>query len=211
MLGKNAIIGLTIAAVGLGIAIVFGTQAEKSTHCSPSELSHSARTATEQAYENQANRYCSHPPADEYAVPAGLGVVVAIGGAVYAAVSESRRRRLVQEAARRASLAYTGFQESRAAQRQEREARELADAEAKALAEAQAAAQAAAVPPPPPPPPAPAQEFAGTPTAPIYDYPAYADEPVPAAPVEDTPPPPAPAPAPSSNGDTDDPFGGLFR
>lgn len=211
MLGKKTTVGLLIAAVGLAMAVLFGVQAEKSTKCDPSEMSHSATTATDRAYENQQNRYCSHPPDDALAVPAGLGVLVMFGGVGYAAIAESHRRKLVSAAAHRATLAYQGYQESRARQAQEREARELADAEAKALAEAEAAAQAAV----PPPPPAPAQEFAGNSSpAPVYDYPetpAYAEQPVPAAPVEEpSPPPPAPSPAPSSNGD-DDPFGGLFR
>lgn len=219
MLGKKTIIGLIVAVIGVAIAILFGVQAEKSTKCDPSEMSHSATTATDRAYEEQANRYCSHPPADSLAVPAGLGVVVAMGGVAYAAVSESRRRKLVSLAAHKATLAVQGYQESRARQAQEREA------QAKALADAraQAAAQAQAVPPPTP---APSSEFAGTaapqPAPPVYDYPAYADEPVqktgyqPApnyveptpAPVEDTPPPPPPSPAPSSNGSN--PFGRLF-
>lgn len=198
MLGKKTTVGLTVAAVGLALAVLFGVQAEKSTKCGPSEMHHSATTATERAYEDQANKYCSHPPADSLAVPAGLGVLVAVGGAAYAVISESRRRKLASAVAHRASLAYSGYQATRAAQRQEREAQ--------AIAEAEAAAQAV-----PPPPPAPAQEFAGAPTqAPVYDYPAYA-EPAPAAPVEEsTPPPPAPAPAPAPSSN-DDPFGGLFR
>lgn len=197
MLGKKTTVGLLIAAVGLALAVLFGVQAEKSTHCDPSEMSHSATDPTAIAYENQANRNCSHPPDDALAVPAGLGVLVMVGGVAYAAVQESRRRKLVSLAAHRASLAYSGYQATRAAQRQEREAQ--------AIAEAEAAAQAV-----PPPPPAPAQEFAGAPTqAPVYDYPAYA-EPAPAAPVEEsTPPPPAPAPAPAPSSN-DDPFGGLF-
>lgn len=200
MLGKKTIIGLIVAVIGVAIAILFGVQAEKSTKCDPSEMSHSATTATDRAYEEQANRYCSHPPADEYAVPAGLGVVVAIGGVAFAAIAESRRRKLVQEAARRATLAYEGYQATRAAQRAEREAQAQAEAEAAALADARA--QAAV----PPPPPAPAQEFAGAPTqVPVYDYPA----PTPPAPVEDTPPPP-PAPSPAPSPKNDDPFGGLF-
>ncbi|MDO3055625.1 Predicted symporter [Mycobacteroides abscessus subsp. massiliense] len=211
MLGKKTTVGLVIATLGLALAVLFGTQAEKSTHCDPSEMHHSATTATEQAYENQANRYCSHPPADSLAVPAGLGVVVAIGGGVYAAISESRRRKLASAIAHRAELAYQGYQESRARQAQEREAREQADAEAaaRAMLEAEAQATAQAVPPPPP---APSSEFAGNSSpAPVYDYPAYAEPAPTPAPVEDAPPPPAPAPAPapSSNGD-DDPFGGLF-
>lgn len=218
MLGKNAVIGLTVAAIGVAIAIVFGVQAENSTKCDPSEMSHSATDPTAIAYENQANRYCSHPPDDALAVPADLGVFVAVGGAVYAAVSESRRRKLASAVARRATLAYTGFQESRARQAQEREAQAQAEADAEAEAKALAQAAAAAVPPPP----APSQEFAGNSSpAPVYDYPAYAGEsvqptgyqpapsyvePAPAPVEEDSTPPPAPAP--SSNGSN--PFGRLF-
>lgn len=202
MLGKKTVIGLTIAVAGVALAVLFGVQAEKSTHCDASELSHSATTATDRAYESQANRYCSHQPDDALAVPAGLGVLVAVGGLAYAAVQESRRRKLASAVAHRAKLGYEGYLESRARQAQERRERELAEAEARAQAEAAVT----------PPPPAPQQEFAGTPSpGPVYDYPAYAGEPVSATPVEEdsTPPPPAPTTPPPAT--SSDPFGGLFQ